>query len=519
MKKKVLAALLSATMVMSMMTACGGNEKPAASSSEPVASSSEAAPTEAPAAEPTETPVEPTEEPAASGLAEAEELPEALYHFAMDGTDAGITTLVRLDSQPGENTGATHGIAEGTTYIDKDGAEQPIVVQYADGPVGTCTYIDGNFGLGFDVNGFDSDAYTISFWVNADRLSTYGPTLQLGANMGMADDAGVKWINFTQTEWGANSAKIFPVVWDRNSETGVWPWVYAADDAIHGKKEWVLITLVSTGSTYNYAEDGLDRVACQLYLDGVLAYDAVEGSYGGLAPNIMKPHDNFECYFGINYWDTIFKGFVDEFYIFDEALTAGQVASLYLEGDPTVESVAEAPAEIEAEPVANDNSGVATTGTVVGSMACDTAFWSVWSDTVQVPAGESVSVNFKNYTDGLANWNNFLVILQNVPDVHAAADNADYKEYAVMRADNFGWGGGYDGIATAECDWNWDTFAAEMNGADVNLTITNNGDTVDVVAVVTGSSGTVYNQKYTGIAVDGDVYYCLSCEKAFLDIQ
>ncbi len=514
MKKKVLAALLSATMVMSMMTACGGSEEPAAAPTEAPA-------TEAPAATdaPTEAPTEaPAEEPAAPTLAEPEEIPEPLYHFTMDGTDEGITTIVRLENEPGDNTGATHGIAEGSTYV-KDGVENPVVVQYANGPVGTCTYVDGNFGLKFPVEGFDSDAYTLSFWMNADRLSTYGPSLQIGANMGMADDAGVKWINFTQTEWGANPAKIFLVVWVRNSETRACPWVYAADDAIHGKKEWVLVTLVSTGNTYNYAEDGLDRVACQLYLDGVLAFDAVEGSYGGLAPDILKPHDNFECYFGLNYWDSIFKGFVDEFYVFDEALTAGQVASLYLEGDPTVESVAEVPAEIEAEPVANDNTGVATTGTVVGSMACDTAFWSVWSDTVQVPAGESVSVNFKNYTDGLANWNNFLVILQNVADAHGADANADYKEYAVMRADNWGWGAGYDGIAVAECDWNWDTFAAEMNGADVNLTITNNGDTVDVVAVVTGSSGAVYNQKYTGIAVDGDVYYCLSCEKAFLDIQ
>lgn len=519
MKKKVLAALLSATMVMSMMTACGGSEEPAASSNEPTKTEAPAAdPTEAPKADPTEAPTEAPAEPAAPTLADPEEIPEPLYHFAMDGTDAGITTIVRVENTPGDNTGATHGIVEGTTYV-KDGEEKPVVVQYANGPVGTCTYVDGNFGLSFPVEGFDSDAYTLSFWLNADRLSTYGPTLQIGANMGMADDAGVKWLNFTQSEWGANSAKIFPVVWNRNSETGVWPWVYAGDDSIHGKKEWVLVTLVSTGNRYTYAEDGLDRIACKLYLDGVLAFDAAEGAYGGLAPDVLKPHDNFECYWGLNYWDSIFKGFIDEFYIFDEALTDGQVASLFLEGDKTVESVAEAPAEVEAEPVANDNSGVVTTGTVLGSMACDTPFWTVHSEPVAVPAGESVSVNFKNWTDGLANWNNFLVVLQNVPAVHSAADNADYKEYAVMRADNWGWGAGYDGIAVAECDWNFDTFTKDINGADVNLTVTNNGSTADVVAVVTTADGKTYTQKYTGIAVDGDVYYCLTCEKSFLDIQ
>lgn len=519
MKKKIFAALLSATMVMSMMTACGN--EPAQQPSEESSQESnvpEESSVEPSSSEESSAPEESVEEPA-GGLADAEALPEALYHFAMDGSDEGILTMIQSEDV-GSNTGATYGVVESSTYVDKDGAEQSIVVQYADGPVGKCTYIDGNFGLKLPVEALNTNEYTISFWLNADRLSNYGPTLQLGSNMGMADtDATVKWINVTQSEWGANNAKIFPVVWDRNSETGVWPWVYAADDSIHGKKEWVLVTLVATGDVYNFADDGLDRVAAKLYLNGELAFDAAEGTYGGLAPDVLTAEDNFECLFGINYWDSVYKGFVDEMYIFDQALTDGQVASLYLEGNPSVESVAEAPAEVEAEPVAIDHSGVSTTGTVVGATDCSTGFWIEFSDVVEVPSGESVTVNFTNYTDGLANWHNFLVVLQNVPEVHSADANADYKEYGVMRADNFGWGGGYDGIATAECDWDWGTFTTDMDGAKVELTITNNGDTADVVAVVTCADGTVHNQSYTGVAVDGDLYYCLTLENAFLDIQ
>ncbi len=139
-------------------------------------------------------------------------------------------------------------------------------------------------------------------------------------------------------------------------------------------------------------------------------------------------------------------------YFFDKALTDGQVASLYLEGNPSVESVAEAPAEAEneAEPVAIDHSAVTTSGTVLGATDCSTGFWSEFSEVVEVPSGESVTANFVNYTDGLANWHNFVVVLQNVAEVHSADANADYKEYGVVRADNFGWGAGYDGIATAE---------------------------------------------------------------------
>ncbi len=243
--------------------------------------------------------------------------------------------------------------------------------------------------------------------------------------------------------------------------------------------------------------------------------------YGGLATNILNG-DGVEGYIGINYWDTIFKGFIDDLYIFDTALTDGQVKGLYELGDTSVTPVAQEgseSAEEETEAVANDNTGVEVTGTLLGSLACDSAFWTEFSDVVEVPEGESVTVNFKNYTDGLANWDNFLVVLQNVADAHSADDNADYAEYAVLRADNFGWGAGYDNIATAECDWNWDTFTTDINGADVELTITNNGDTADVVAVVTTADGKTYNQSYTGIAFDGDLYYCLTLEKAALDIQ
>lgn len=520
MKKKIFAALLSATMVMSMMTACGDEpeQPPVEESTQENSEAPEESTVEPSSVEESTTPEESVEEPA-GGLAEAEALPDALYHFTMDGTDEGILTMIQSEDVGG-NTGATYGVVESSTYVDKDGAEQSIVVQYADGPVGKCTYIDGNFGLKLPVEALNTNEYTISFWLNADRLSNYGPTLQLGSNMGMDDTANVvKWINITQTEWGTSNTKIFPVVWDRNSETGVWPWVYATDDSIHGKKEWILVTLVATGDVYNFADDGLDRVAAKLYLNGELVFDAAEGTYGGLAPDVLTADDNFECLFGINYWDSVYKGFVDEIYFFDQALTDGQVASLYLEGDSSVESVAEAPAEVEAEPVAIDHSGVTTTGTVVGATDCSTAFWTEFSDVVAVPSGESVTVNFVNYTSGLQNWHNFLVVLQNVADAHSANDNADYKEYGVMRADNYGWGAGYEGIATAECDWNWDTFTTDMDGANVELTITNNGDTADVVAVVTCADGTVHNQSYTGVAIDGDLYYCLTLENAFLDIQ
>ena len=157
-------------------------------------------------------------------------------------------------------------------------------------------------------------------------------------------------------------------------------------------------------------------------------------------------------------------------------------------------------------------------GTVIGNEDNSTGWWTAHSETVKVAEGESKKVTFYNFTNGVENWFNFLVVLQNVADAHGAADNADYKEYAVVRADNWGWGAGYDGIATPTSNWNWDTFKSDMNGAKVDLTVTNNGDTADIIANVTTEKGKSYFQKYTGIAITGDLYFCLTTQEGHLII-
>lgn len=526
MKKKVLAALLCASMTAGLFAGCGDKAETPADTQQ--AETETAATEETPATEEAAS-TEDAAAPEAPAMAEAEALPETPFaHITFDGEDEGYTAVTQTENV-GENDGATYGV-EATDAT----------ITYAAGPVGQCAYLDGSFGLDLGIQPTNTDAYTVSFWVNADRLSTFGPTLTMGYNMGKASDAGndVTWLNVTQAEWGADSAKIFPIVWSRNEAsdaadgTDCWPWMYSFDDSIHGKREWAMVTIVCTGEEQT-GPTGSTTAGAEFYVNGVKTYDSQDNYENGtyfeytwdatLAPNIMEPGDNqFQALFGVNYWDTIFKGFVDDLYVYDTALTPGQVASLYLLGDPTVESVAaegDAAAAEETEAVAADHSDVTTTGTVVGATDCSTAFWGAHSETWEVPAGESVSKTFKNYSSGLNNWNNFVVVLQNVADAHSADDNADYAEYAVVRADNFGWGTGYDGIVTPECDYNWDTFLTDLDCADVTVTVTNNGDTADVVAEVTTAAGTTYTQKYPAITTGGDLYFCLTVDGCFLDIQ
>ena len=522
MKKKVLAALLCASMTATLFVGCGDKKTDAPET--------EAANTEV--VEESEVPA--TEEAAevvAPTMADPEELPaEAFAHLTFDGEDEGYTAVTQTENV-GENDGATFGV-EATEAA----------FQYAAGPVGQCLYLDGTFGLDLGFEATNTDAYTVSFWVNADRLSTFGPTLTMGYDIGKAADVGndVTWLNVTQSEWGADSAKIFPIVWSRNEAsdgadgTDCWPWMYGFDNEIHGKREWAMVTIVSTGEE-QAGPTGATTAGAEFYVNGVKMYDSQDnfenGTYfeytwdASLAPNIMEPGDKtFEAYFGVNYWDTIFKGFVDDLYIYDSALTAGQVASLYMLGDATVESSVEGAAteETQAEAV-----NVEVTGTAVGATDCTTAFWGAHSETWAVAEGETVTKTFVNWHGAeAANWNNFVVILQNVADAHSADDNADYVEYGVVRADNYGWCGALNTAANAadlgwtlESNWNWDTFAADMQGATVAVSVTNNGTTADVVCDVTTAAGATYQQSYKDIAVTGDVHFCLTVDGCCLDIQ
>jgi hypothetical protein len=107
--------------------------------------------------------------------------------------------------------------------------------------------------------------------------------------------------------------------------------------------------------------------------------------------------------------------------------------------------------------------------------------------------------NFTNYTSGVNNWNNFVVVL----------NKADLGEYAVLRADNYGWGDGFAACTLSGGPADWGVWLNAMNGAKVTVQVSNNGDgTADVKAVMHGTNGVDYTQDYIGInTIDPDNFY------------
>ena len=126
----------------------------------------------------------------------------------------------------------------------------------------------------------------------------------------------------------------------------------------------------------------------------------------------------------------------------------------------------------------------------LGAEDCSAAWWTEFTNDLKIPAGETFEFNFTNYSSGASNWNNYVLILR----------KADLAEYAVVRADNYGWGNGYAACTPIGTQGDWATWLATMNGAKVKMFVTNcNNGTADIQAIVTGTDGSVTTQSYLGI--------------------
>lgn len=210
------------------------------------------------------------------------------------------------------------------------------------------------------------------------------------------------------------------------------------------------------------------------------------------------------------------KGFVVTATFSDNSTAILENSDLEFEYPGTVSpSVGSQPVEITYEGPTNTFTTTSTVNFVqgvdqVGASDFSTPWLTDFSDEYAVASGTSKTIKMYSYSNGLNNYHSPSTILR----------KTDLTEYAVVRMDNFGWGPGYDGIATSTSDWNWDTFASNIHGSYIEITVTNNGDdTADIRYDVTYASGESHFQEYAGIAIESsDLNFALVLEGAYLVI-
>ena len=146
---------------------------------------------------------------------------------------------------------------------------------------------------------------------------------------------------------------------------------------------------------------------------------------------------------------------------------------------------------------------------VLGETNNSSAWWSVHTGNLDVPIGQTRKVVFTNYSSKANNWNNFVIVVR-------AQNNT---EYAVLRADNFGWGSGYGSCTHGGTQGDWAPWLAAMDGAKVTVYITNvNNGTADVQIVMRGTDGKTYTQHYLGIDSinPNDLYFAFTIDSCHL---
>lgn len=501
--KKILALLLVLVMVLSI-AAC---QEPTPTDPKPTDSK----PTTPAVTDPSEPPV-----------VEAEPLPEsALLHWDFETLD-GLK--------------AVEQVKDGTTVTGIVDSEHAILT--ADGVVGKSLYLDSKYGVQLDMGDLDiaDDSYTISFWMYAERKGNFMPIVQMGRNINSADpNLPTTWVNFTQADWGG-ATTYYPLAWNRNSSLpwatgadGVWPWIADLSGTIRGHKEWCLVTLVVDGNRYTCLDDNGERIGTRYYLNGELVFDASAEFlyYQGVAPELFtgSPVDGF---IGINYWDSVYKGYIDELYIYDEALTAGQVVSLYEQGDPTV--VPKAPVQTEPEPepapiVLPEITADANALDVLGTTARDLGWWTDNTAGYELAEGATLTMKLNNYSNAEANWKNYVLGLVNTAvttDLLAGADNyPGYAEYCVLRADSFGWGD-TSYVGTWTNSWtDWAAWLELMKDAEVTIVMTRSGATVNVETTFVGADGTTMTSTAvvtTSLTAEAPCYVFVGGEGAYIEL-
>ena len=131
-----------------------------------------------------------------------------------------------------------------------------------------------------------------------------------------------------------------------------------------------------------------------------------------------------------------------------------------------------------------------------GAMDYSNAFWTTFSDCYTLQAGNTCTFRFYNHTKGETNWQNWALY-----GCSAFSNGAITDEYFGIRADN--WDNTSGSNTGCTCNYNWDTFRADMQGAYVDMTCSYTAaGQFTMQATITTTGGTQYTYQYTKTIAD-----------------
>jgi len=157
---------------------------------------------------------------------------------------------------------------------------------------------------------------------------------------------------------------------------------------------------------------------------------------------------------------------------------------------------------------------------VIGQTDKSSAFLAEFSDSYRLTGDFDTTFTFNNY-GGDKVYNNYNMIFSNVP-----RGGEGYTEYAVVRADDWGWGGGDNHTKSGNeikytHTWeNADAFIDIMQSAKVTLNVKRSGTdvTINAEAVSLDDSSKSYTRTVTFTETTDDMYISFTVDNSYMEM-
>lgn len=156
---------------------------------------------------------------------------------------------------------------------------------------------------------------------------------------------------------------------------------------------------------------------------------------------------------------------------------------------------------------------------IVGKEDCSGGFFSAFSEcyTLKGDFNDFVLTFTNNNTGSGANWNNWILVMTDGKDSHTN----DGKEYFVLRSDAYGWGDSNYSGDNISSSFNWDTYVADMHGAECRIVLSRSGSKVSMKCYQRKADETMmpdYTFHYDNVSSD-EVGFFLTIEQASLVVS
>uniref|UniRef100_A0A7C3MIM5 LamG domain-containing protein n=1 Tax=Dictyoglomus thermophilum TaxID=14 RepID=A0A7C3MIM5_DICTH len=176
-------------------------------------------------------------------------------------------------------------------------------ITYTVGIDGKAVYLDGASGILLPNNLISTYQYSISLWLNAETLSYFTPVF-FGA---VKKDVPNEWLSIIP---GGHD------LYDPPSQLAVWSNYNNGQGWYDGKTGYTL----ETDRWYHIAVT-VNNGNIKIYINGEKKFD------NGGFPDLFTGKDALFA-LGVNYWDSPFKGVIDDLRVYNGVLTDSEVLSL-----------------------------------------------------------------------------------------------------------------------------------------------------------------------------------------------